>query len=278
MISLLRIVICVALAATLAGQVEPKPEGHLSPAEGSRGAAESPAPPPRKNPFASAQHVEEGDALFQTHCSYCHGAFGEGGRGADLTTGLYRLGGSDAELFHTISSGIPGSEMGPPRLEDDDIWRIVGFVKKLGSAPPEQAPGDPAAGKTVYEQTGCGSCHILNGAGGTLGPELTTVGRRRGLKFLEESVLKPEAELPTTYRGVRLLTKAGPTVAGIQLNEDGYSIQIRDTDGNPRSFIKDELETIDRDKPSLMPGYGSLLSESQVEDLVAYLASLRGTQ
>jgi putative heme-binding domain-containing protein len=168
--------------------------------------------------------------------------------------------------------------MGPPRVEDDDLWRIVAFVKRLGLAPPEEVSGDPAAGKAVYEETGCASCHIINGEGGTLGPDLSDVGRRRGLSFLAESILKPEADLPTNYRGTRLVTIDGQTVAGIRLNEDDYSIQIRDVSGSPRSFLKHELKQIQRDNPSLMPGYESILSEKQIEDLTAYLAGLKGTQ
>ena len=278
----LRIVCCVVLVAPLLGQLQPKPEGHESLADASRKEAElrpAAAPAPQNNPFESPQDVQKGDELFQTHCSYCHGAFGEGGRGADLTTGLYRFGGSDAELFRTIRNGIPGSEMGPPRVdEDDDLWRIVAFVQRLGLAPSEEAPGDPLAGKVVYETIGCASCHIINGEGGTLGPELTAVGRRRGLRFLKESIVNPEADLPTSYRGTQLITTSGQTVTGIQLNEDDYSIQIRDTSGNPQSYLKHDLKQIQRDNPSLMPGYESILSENQIENLVAYLAALKGTQ
>ncbi len=259
--------------------MQPSPEGHLSPNQEARGSAESEAPADikqQKNPFDSAQDVQRGEALFQTHCSYCHGAFGEGGRGADLTTGVYRYGGSDGELFQTISGGIPGSEMGPPRVEEDDLWRVVAFVKRLGLAPAEEAPGDAAEGRAIYEKTGCASCHIIEGEGGLLGPELSDVGRRRGLSFLEQSIVDPEADLPTNYRATRLVTHDGRTVTGIRLNEDDYSIQIRDTEGNPRSFLKHELREIRRDQPSLMPGYAGILSRGQVEDLVAYLASLKG--
>lgn len=261
--------------------MQPNPEGHDSPAGTKQSITQAgglSVSIPLKNPLDSPQDVQKGHDLFQTYCSYCHGAFGEGGRGADLTIGVYRRGGSDAELFQTIRDGIPGSEMGPALVEDDDLWRIVAFVKSLGSAPSEKAPGDLAAGRAVYEATGCASCHIIEGKGGILGPELTDIGRRRGLRFLEESILKPEADLPTNYRGIQLLTSAGQTVAGIRLNEDDHSIQIRDTAGNPRSFLKSELNRIQRDNPSLMPPYGSLLSAKQIEDLVAYLASLKGVQ
>ena len=279
--TLLRLLFSMVLVAPLWAQVQPAPEGHDSPAAAAQQQAadsRSEVSQPETNPFETPADVAMGNDLFQTYCSYCHGAFGEGGRGADLTTGRYRFGGSDAELFQTIRNGIPGSEMGPPRVEDDDLWRIIGFVEKLGTAEPEDAPGDPAAGKTVYESTGCASCHITNGEGGILGPDLDDVGRRRGLAFLEESILEPEADLPANYRGTHLVMQDGQSVSGIRLNEDDYSIQIRDTNGNPRSFPKHDLKEIRRDNPSLMPAYGSILNETQLEDLVAYLSSLKGAQ
>ena len=224
------------------------------------------------------QDVELGGRLFQTHCSYCHGAQGEGGRGADLTTGRYRFGGSAAELFNTIRNGIEGSEMGPVRATDEEVWRMVAFVQRIGAAPaPEKARGDAVAGRLVYEKKGgCATCHLLQNQGGSLGPELTDIGRRRGPAYLEESLVKPEANLPISYRGVRVVTAAGQTVAGIRLNEDDISIQLRDTSDNLRSFLKDNIKEIRRDNPSLMPAYGSILSRKEIDDLVAYLSSLRG--
>ena len=239
-----------------------------------------PRAPGEKNPFDTPQDVELGNRLFQTHCSYCHGAGGEGGRGADLTTGQYRFGGSDAELFNTIRNGIEGSEMGPVRATDDAVWRMAAFVKRLGTVEvQEKVPGDPAAGKVVYEtKGGCPACHVINNQGGNLGPELTNIGRRRGLKFLEESLLNPEADLPVNYRGIRVVTNSGETVVGIRLNEDDISIQLRDTGDNLRSFLKDNLKEIRRENPSLMPAYGSILTKKELENLVAYLSTLRGAR
>jgi len=236
--------------------------------------------PAEKNPFDTPQDAALGNRLFLTHCSYCHGAYGEGGRGPDLTAGQYRLGASDPELFHTIRNGIPGSEMAPVRAADDEVWRMVAFVKRLGRPiGQEKTPGNPAAGKVVYQNRGgCAACHRINNDGGNLGPELTGIGRRRGLGFLEESLLKPEADLPVDFRGVRILTSSGETIAGVRLNEDDISIQLRDTGDNLRSFLKDAIKEIRRDSPSLMPAYGSLLTPREIEDLVAYLSTLRGAQ
>src|ERR1700681_1036997 len=154
------------------------------------------------NPFDTPQGVEQGGALFQTHCTSCHGARGEGGRGADLTTGQYRRGGADANLFTSVRNGIPGTEMPAVSATDDEVWKMVAFVKQLGNAGlREKATGDPGAGKTIYKGKGGGAaCHSIGHDGGSLGPDLSDVGRRRDLKYLEESLINPEADVPIRYR------------------------------------------------------------------------------
>jgi putative heme-binding domain-containing protein len=231
---------------------------------------------PETNPYSSEADIQQGGALFQTHCSYCHGASGEGGRGADLTTGLYRRGGRDHELYASIRDGIPGSEMGPVRVTDEEVWKLVAFVKRLGSQGLlEKAPGDAASGRVVYEKSGCASCHRIEQQGGSLGPDLTSIGRRRGLTFLAESLVKPEADIPINYRAIQIVLRSGQTVTGVRLNFDDLSIQVRDTRNNPRSFLRDNIQDIRYDKPSLMPSYASM-SKTNLDDLIAYLHSLKG--
>ena len=263
---------CFVLAFVAAVSAQEVPAG----VDVSRSAA-----PAQKNPFDTPADAELGRMVFVTvgGCSYCHSNDGTGGRGANLTLGEYRYGGSDTELFETIRNGITGSDMPPTRGPDPDIWRLVAFVKRLASQGlDEKAPGDPVAGKMVYDtKGGCAGCHTINQQGGVIGPDLTRVGRRRSLKFLEESIVSPEADLPLIYRAVRVITASGETVTGIRLNEDDISIQLRDMSGNLRAFLKDRIKGIGRDKPSLMPSYGTALVKKEIEDLVAYLSSLRGS-
>ncbi len=230
------------------------------------------------NPFSSEADVQQGSALFQTHCAVCHGANGEGGRGADLTVGLYRRGGRDPELYASIRFGIPGTDMAPVRVTDDEVWKLVAFVKRLGSQGlREKAPGDPVAGRRVFQTMGCVVCHSVSKEGGTLGPDLTDVGRRRGLKFLAESLAKPEAEIPIAYRAVEVVLKSGATVTGIRLNRDDLSIQLRDPGDNFRFFLMENVREIRYDKPALMPSYAAL-DPKDFTDVVAYLNSLKGAQ
>ena len=257
--SLLRICCALLIAATLRAQTPQLPI-------------------PDVNPFSSDADIQQGAALFQTHCSYCHGSNGEGGRGADLTAGIYRRGGRDPELYASIRFGVPGSEMGPVRASDEEIWKLVAFVKRIGSQGLlEKAPGDPAAGHAVYQKSGCGNCHRIGKDGGALGPELTDIGRRRGLKFLAESLAKPEADIPINYRAVQVVLKSGQTVSGIRLNRDDLSIQLRDTRGNLRSFLMENVQEVRYDKPSLMPAYASM-RQKDFDDVLAYLNSLKGAE
>jgi putative heme-binding domain-containing protein len=232
------------------------------------------------NAFNTPEGIQQGAALFQTHCTYCHGAQGQGGRGSDLTTGQYKYGGSDANLYGTIRNGVRGTEMPAVRVTDDEVWKMVAFVKGLGSLPAgDPATGDAAAGKLIFEGKGaCMRCHAVGNDGGSLGPDLSDVGRRRDTRYLEESLLRPEADVPIPYRAIQIIMKSGQSITGIRLNEDDASVQLRDEHDNLRSFLKDQIGQIRRDKPSLMPSYGATLSKKEIDDVVTYLASLRGVR
>jgi putative heme-binding domain-containing protein len=230
---------------------------------------------PERNPYASEADIEAGQKLFVRRCAHCHSVHGEGGRGVNLTTGQYRLGGSDRQLFSTLRNGIPDSEMPGSRAAAIEIWRLVAYVKRLGAAGvPEKAQGDPGAGRAVYEKSGCPQCHSIGSAGGDTGPELTAIGRRRSLKYLRDSIVDPGADVPPSYRSDTVTTLDGRKIRGIHLNEDDYSIQLRDTSGNLRCFLKTELREFMHDKDSLMPAYRSL-SATDLDNLVAYLNSMR---
>ena len=231
---------------------------------------------PLTNPHASPDDVAQGKRLFEGRCGHCHGQTGEGGRGAALNTGRFRHGGSDRELFMTIRNGVPNTEMpGARNLPVKEIWRIVAYVQQLGrQGAPEPNPGNATAGAVVYRKSGCASCHRINGEGAFLGPDLSDIGARRALRHLRESIVDPNADVALDYRTVSVIDRKGTTVTGIHLNEDEYSVHLRETGGNLRSFMKSELAGTRLPKESLMPAF-SALSAGDLQDLVAYLSSLQ---
>src|SRR5262249_55475691 len=142
---------------------------------------------------------------------------------------------------------------------EGEVWRLVAYVQQLGrQRSPEPATGDAAAGMLVYQQQGCAACHSIDGNGGFLGPDLSDIGAKRALRHLRESISAPSADLPLDYRTVEVVTIKGERSRGIHLSEDEYSLHLRDTKGNLRSFLKSELKDIKLPRESLMPDYGSL--------------------
>jgi putative heme-binding domain-containing protein len=133
-------------------------------------------------------------------------------------------------------------------------------------------------GKTIFEGKGhCTRCHSVANRGGSLGPDLTEIGLKRTPESLKLSILDPNAEIFREFLTVVITTKDRQRIDGITLNEDDVSIQLRDPEGNPRSFLKSNLQDIHREERSLMPSYASKLSAAEVEELVRYLRSLKGS-
>ena len=137
------------------------------------------------------------------------------------------------------------------------------------------AAGDAQAGRAVFEKQGCLACHVAGNQGGALGPDLTDIAVLRSPESLRLALTDPDAEIPTGYATITVVTRKSDEIRGIRLNEDDYSLQIRDTGGNPRSFLKSDLQDVRRDMHSLMPSYATRLSQTEIDDLVAYLVSLR---
>ncbi|HXB75710.1 MAG TPA: methyltransferase domain-containing protein [Candidatus Acidoferrales bacterium] len=135
-----------------------------------------------------------------------------------------------------------------------------------------------SAGKAVFEgKGGCLRCHSIADHGGALGPDLTEIGLKRTLESLRLSITDPDAEIYREYLTVVVTTKQGQRIEGIGLNEDDLSIQLRDPEGNPRSFLKENLKEVRREERSLMPSYSAKLSAREIDSLVEYLRSLRGS-
>ena len=90
-------------------------------------------------------------------------------------------------------------------------------------------------------------------------------------------MIDPAAAHPAAYLVVRAVTNGGKEIRGIRLNEDVFWIHLRDQTGALHVLQKADLSLVEREpKATFMPAYASRLSAAQLDDLVSYLASLRG--
>lgn len=249
-----------------------------------------------RNPFSGdPKAAKAGQFEFRINCAFCHGLGARGGgRGPDLTRAHKRHGDSDADLFQNISQGIPGTVM-PANgtngqgvgMTDDEIWQIISYLRSVQVKSPTKHVGNAAHGKELfYGDANCSSCHMVEGKGGRLGPDLSAVGTARTVASLIESVRNPSQrlawgltestkEFAQEYKTVTVVTPDGQQIKGITLNEDQFTLQMMDTAEHIHLFEKDKLRSIQESRQSLMPIYNStILSDQDLHDIVAYLLSV----
>ncbi len=228
---------------------------------------------------ASFADIAAGKRVFDSQCALCHGIGGAGGRGPALTAAKLHRAANEEELVDLIVNGIEGSGM--PAfwfLGERSVLQVAAYVRSLGAEAGAPAVGNIEHGKAVYAANGCPGCHVLQGAGSAYGPELTGIGARRSAAFIRESIVDPSASTPDDFVVVRATLRGGANVTGVRLNEDSFTIQLRDAAGRFYSFRKQDLAELQKDfGESPMPSYRGRLSDSDIGDLVAWMASLKET-
>jgi cytochrome c oxidase cbb3-type subunit III len=246
---------------------------------------------PQATPTAP-QDPQAGRDLYLANCSGCHGADAAGGvagEGPNIQRLPTSLG--DEAVSAIIKNGISGTGMPAfNQLTDTQRAAIITFIHTLARSTSLAVKGDAAAGKIVYEENKCADCHIIDGKGGDLGPDLTNISGSVQPDLLRQALLNPSSDLPRSeairdrgkwkeYAIFRAVTKAGRKVEGIRIRETTFSIVLEDAEGNFHTFAKSDLRTLEEEPgKSFMPSYRGNLTATQLEDLVAYLASLGGTQ
>ena len=246
-----------------------------------------------RNPLAgNARAAKAGEYEFRINCALCHGLGARGGgRGPDLTRAVKKHTHNDGEMFQVISNGIPGTAM-PANgtngqgvgMTDTEIWQIITYIRSQEVKAPAHPAGNAAHGKELfYGDANCSLCHMIEGRGGRLGPELTGVGGSRTSAAIIDSVRDPSRrlawglteatkEFPQEYESVTLVTADGKEIKGVTLNEDSFSVQIMDTSEQIHLLEKDKLKSFQKTQQSAMPVYGKdILNDKDLEDIVAYL-------
>jgi cytochrome c oxidase cbb3-type subunit III len=248
------------------------------------------------NPYAGdPKAAKAGEYEFRINCALCHGLGAHGGgRGPDLTRAQKKHAHSDAEMFQVISNGIAGTAM-PANgtngqgvgMTDEEIWQIITYIRSQEVKAPVKPLGNSARGKDLfYGDANCSLCHMVEGKGGRLGPELTAVGGSRTREAIIDSVRNPSRrlawglteatkEFPQEYESITVVTAEGKEIKGVALNEDNFSVQMMDQNERICLLEKDKLRSFRKSRESMMPKYNAdVLSDKDIADIVAYLISV----
>ena len=235
------------------------------------------------NPLSGqASAIRQGQNIFRGRCAVCHGIDAKGYRGSDLTSGDWVHGGSDRQIFATITTGVAGTEMpGNTSLSSDEVWMLVAYLRTL-SAPggPVAERGDATRGEQLFwaaAGANCGRCHMIGGRGGRLGPNLSRIGASRSAAALEREIRRPGEVIPIGFETITVTTRDGRKIRGVRKNEDTFSVQVMTPAEDVLSFAKPDVTVDTEPLRSLMPGYGpERVSDGDLHDIVRYLRTLRG--
>jgi len=247
------------------------------------------------NPLTNDPNAAKlGESEFRANCAFCHGLGARGGgRGPDLTRTQKKHGNADADLFRTINEGVPGTAMpqnGATQqgvgMTEEEIWQVISYIRSVQLKTPAQPAGNAAHGKELFAgSAACATCHMIQGKGGRLGPDLTGTGSARSMEYIVDSVRNPSRrlaqgiseamkEFSQEYETVTVLDERGQKFEGVVLNEDNFTLQMLDTREQLHLFEKDKMRSMAKSRESLMPKYDDkMLPEKDLQDIIAYLLS-----
>src|SRR5437667_8965154 len=233
---------------------------------------------PAKNPLEwNADAIRGGMGLYRARGADCHGMDARGVRAPDITQ-VWASGRTDAGLFKTIKEGVPGTEMpSNPRVQDAEAWQILAYLRTLAAPAPTDPPrGDAVNGERIF-RANCAGCHRVKGVGGRLGPDLSRIGVARSREAVRLRIRRGTEGFGQGCERVTLTPPSGPAVQGVKKNEDLFSVQIMDTRERIQGYEKDKMKSVKNDTKSAMPVFGpDRLSDSDLDDLLRYLQTLRG--
>jgi putative membrane-bound dehydrogenase-like protein len=174
---------------------------------------------------------------------------------------------ADADLVARL---LGTSQPSRPADTDEAAWQ------KILAA----APGDPDAGRRIFFNPAgpsCSRCHMLEGRGRAIGPDLTMIGHSQTSQHVLESILEPSREIAPLYTMWTITTKSGQHVDGMLLRRDGQSDEVY-VDASGQETHVPEPTVVDRfmRKESLMPtGLVQGMTDQELRDVVAVLMQKR---
>ena len=175
------------------------------------------------------------------------------------------------------------------QLPDTDISKVAAYIRGLrGTAIDAPAPGDVARGEQIFWGKGeCGTCHVVKGKGGLVGPDLTNLAGTRKTASIVDALTKPlhkvfgdggaipKILIPNaTYQPVRVTRADGTVITGVLKNEDSYSLQVMGTDNQLHMFDRAKVKVVYETRTLMPTDYDKRLAPDEFKNLLAYLTRL----
>jgi len=186
----------------------------------------------------------------------------------------------DAELEQSAAAALHSA---PSRQAREQAQRLFPLPASKDNSPTPpiseltKLKGDAINGRMVFFSTGtCHKCHVVDGMGREIGPNLTEIGSKLSREAMFESVLYPSAGISHNYEAWTVVLSSGTTVNGLLVSSTDTELQIRGDDAIVRTFAKSDVEELVKQKISLMPAdLQKTMTSQELADVVEYMQSLK---
>lgn len=232
-----------------------------------------------QTPSSPAPNAAESQRLFTKLCSGCHGADAHGTEQGPALAGNPRVRGRSLQKLHDlIHSGIPSAGMPAFNLPDDQLNALASLLKSLNTPAADRAlAGDPAPGEHFFFGKGkCASCHMVQGRGKPVGPDLSNAGREMSLDELRTALMQPSAHITSGYELATVKLRTGEEIRGFVRGQSNFDVRLQDLNGNFHLLDANRIVSVQKDKQSLMPPVNA--SPEELHDLLVYLSRLTGVK
>jgi len=216
---------------------------------------------------------ELGRLLFESNCAGCHGLDGRGGeKGPNIATRPEISRRSDDEILAILRHGIPSSGMPAfSRLGDAKLQVVVRHLRSLqGLNGKTEIAGNAGEGrKLFFKDGGCATCHMINGAGGFLGSDLSNDGAVMSVAEMSEQITNHDQS--PRARTIEVSTRDGRKLSGFARNEDNFSLQLQTPDGKFHFLDKSTVVNVDYSPAASAVDAEEKLTKSDLDALISFL-------
>ena len=180
---------------------------------------------------------------------------------------VVRSSGRDAPALVQALTKAGSLTFGPRKLAPREMAQMVAEVGRQG---------DPVRGERIYRRKDmlCQKCHAIAGAGGQVGPDLTSIGASAQVDYLVESLLEPNKAVKENYHALLITTTKGQQLSGIKVRESNTELVLRTPEDREITLALKEIDERVLGG-SLMPdGLTDTLTRAEFVDLARFLAEM----